>query len=267
MNRRNSYYICIIPIPFLLSFVIQMAVATFARMAPIGVSGVLMRMLIGVIYCVVFLGWYYKCFGRKPEVEAKDVITFKNMLLLFVLAVAGQFIISFFLTLILPLIEGATDQYQSSMQSLFQQSWMSILYVVLLAPIGEECIFRGLTYQYAKKAFPTAVANVVQAALFGLYHMSLVQGLYAFVMGLVFGNVVYKLKSLWPAVFLHVILNITGLLLNEYAPDDITLIGKVLGLAVSLFAGVCAVKWLPTLEKRVVYIKDNQDEVEPVPKH
>ena len=267
MNHKNFHYLCIAPIPFLLSFVIQMAVVTFAQVVPGGISGILLRMMIGVIYCVIFLGWYYRCFGRRPEVEAKDVITLKNMLLLVVLAVAGQFAISFFLTLLLPLIAGAAEQYESSMQSLFQQSWVSILYVVLLAPIGEECIFRGLTYQYTKKAIPAAAANVLQAALFGVYHMSLVQGLYAFVMGLVFGYVVYKLKSLWPAIFLHVILNITGLLLNEYASEDMTLFAKVLILTVSVIAGICAVRGLPTLKETIIYIKDNQDEVEPVPKN
>ena len=77
---------------------------------------------------------------------------------------------------------------------------------------------------------------------------------------------VYKLKSLWPAIYLHVILNIAGLLLNEYAQEDIAVWGNVIGFIISLVVVIYAVRGLPVLEKAVIYIKDNQDEVEPVPK-
>ncbi|MFQ6806449.1 MAG: lysostaphin resistance A-like protein [Lachnospiraceae bacterium] len=45
----------------------------------------------------------------------------------------------------------------------------------MFAPVVEELIYRGLTLKIFQKAFPFWAANVMQAALFGLMHMNLIQ--------------------------------------------------------------------------------------------
>ncbi|MFQ7713992.1 MAG: type II CAAX prenyl endopeptidase Rce1 family protein [Agathobacter rectalis] len=41
----------------------------------------------------------------------------------------------------------------------------------------------------ARKALPFALANLMQAALFGLFHLNWIQGIYAFALGIVLGYV------------------------------------------------------------------------------
>jgi membrane protease YdiL (CAAX protease family) len=54
---------------------------------------------------------------------------------------------------------------------------------------------------------PFYVANITQAILFALLHMNLIQIIYAFPLGLIFGYVTKKYRSLIPAILLHALIN------------------------------------------------------------
>lgn len=89
---------------------------------------------------------------------------------------------------------------------------------ILIAPIGEEILCRGLIFHYAgrlvegmknpKAAFWTA--NVLQALLFGIMHANLVQGTYAFLMGLCLGWLRYRYRSLYPSILAHFVVNFSS---------------------------------------------------------
>lgn len=86
-----------------------------------------------------------------------------------------------------------------------------ILASVLLAPLGEEFICRGLALKYGEKCFGHFwIANILQALLFGFMHMNWVQGIYAFAIGLVAGWLTEKHGSILPAVILHCIVNLSS---------------------------------------------------------
>ncbi len=95
---------------------------------------------------------------------------------------------------------------------------LAIIASVLVAPIGEEILCRGLTFHYAgkvvegmrnkKAAFWTA--NCLQALLFGIMHGNLVQGSYAFLLGLCLGWLRYRYNSLYPAMLAHFLVNFTS---------------------------------------------------------
>ena len=61
-----------------------------------------------------------------------------------------------------------------------------ILSVIILAPICEEVLFRGVLYSYLKKHMKMSYAIILQSFLFALSHGNLLQGLYAFVIGVIF---------------------------------------------------------------------------------
>ena len=56
----------------------------------------------------------------------------------------------------------------------------------LYMPLIEEALFRWILYARLKRAYGKMTGILVSAAFFGLYHGSLTQGCYAFVMGLTF---------------------------------------------------------------------------------
>lgn len=90
-------------------------------------------------------------------------------------------------------------------------SLISSIATLVLAPLVEEIAFRGITMKWAKNFTDKFwLANIIQAALFGIAHMNMVQGLYAFVLGLVLGYVRNKYKSLWASIFGHLVFNFCG---------------------------------------------------------
>lgn len=90
-----------------------------------------------------------------------------------------------------------------------------LLYAVLLGPIAEELTFRGVILSSAKKALPFWAANLLQAALFGIFHLNVIQGIYALFIGLCLGFVCQMGGSIWLTVVLHILFNAWGTLAPE----------------------------------------------------
>ena len=85
---------------------------------------------------------------------------------------------------------------------------MSIITIGIVAPFAEEFLFRGIIYNTLKKKISIKWTIIIQAVLFGIFHGNLIQGSYATLLGIVFGYVTYKTKSLWPAVIIHMVNNL-----------------------------------------------------------
>lgn len=79
--------------------------------------------------------------------------------------------------------------------------------VGFIAPFIEEVIFRGVIFRALKKNFDIAIAIVVQGLLFGLVHMNGIQVVYATLIGIVCGYVVYRAGSIWSGVVIHAVNN------------------------------------------------------------
>ena len=114
---------------------------------------------------------------------------------------------------------------------------MWVISTLVLPPLVEEAGFRGLGLTYLERAgVPFAVANIVQALAFGIFHMNLTQGIYTFVLGLALGYVTHRSGSIAPAMLMHLVYNLMGTLgsnlIYSYlpAPFLILLITNVIAL-------------------------------------
>ncbi|MDO5573928.1 MAG: type II CAAX endopeptidase family protein [bacterium] len=257
MKRKE--FICLVPMPFLLSILMQAAIAAMMNMLHMSdwfsngaTYSAFSRLVTGFSYVICFGCWYYYVFGRNRRISYKRIFTVNHIFLLLAIAICGQVTISFLLTMVLPLIAGAAEHYQATVGTLFEMSPLTLLYVVILSPLGEECIFRGLTLQFGRRAMPALLANMIQAVLFGLYHWNLVQGIYAFVMGFVFGFVVIKLGSLWTAIIMHVVLNAVGLWMNACLNPDLSAVTGIVICLFSLAIVGLSLYLLPTLKPEVM---------------
>lgn len=84
--------------------------------------------------------------------------------------------------------------------------------LVILPPLGEEVIFRGILYPGFKKNFNKILAALTSSLLFGLAHWQWNVGLDTFVLSLVIIYALEKHKSLWMAIGLHGIKNLIAFL-------------------------------------------------------
>lgn len=162
-----------------------------------------------VVYVLVFGLWYRRLVKRSEEQIGKMAI--KDFVILFLIGILIQLVMSLALTYILPLFETIEAQYNKLLDSMeLGQNALSFIVTVLVAPIGEEFIFRGVTMELGKRHLPFHVLNVLQALLFGLYHMNIVQGIYAFLLGIVLGLVLKRYQNIKACIWLHMAINFAG---------------------------------------------------------
>lgn len=79
--------------------------------------------------------------------------------------------------------------------------------VSVLAPLLEEAMFRGAMQGYMMRRFNPWVGIVVAALVFGVFHMNPVQIMYATLLGVVFGWIYYRTRSLMSVIVGHVLNN------------------------------------------------------------
>ncbi len=79
-----------------------------------------------------------------------------------------------------------------------------------LVPFAEELFFRGYCQTRLRDRWGPGVAIAITALAFGTFHMNLVQGLSAVVLGVYFGWGVERAKSIRPAILAHVTNNMVA---------------------------------------------------------
>ena len=82
-------------------------------------------------------------------------------------------------------------------------------YTVIIAPIGEELIFRKALCDRLSR-YGEACAIVISALIFAGFHGNLFQFVYAFLLGLVFAHVYLKTGKIRNTIFLHMVVNFFG---------------------------------------------------------
>ncbi|MCL2323698.1 MAG: CPBP family intramembrane metalloprotease [Oscillospiraceae bacterium] len=113
------------------------------------------------------------------------------------------------------------DMIQNTFSDMFRISVpFSILYICFMGPIMEEIITRGLVFNEIKISSNFIIAILIQALLFGAMHLNMVQGIYAFVLGVTYGIFREKFNSLIIAFVCHIVNNSYSIFLS-YLPEQI----------------------------------------------
>lgn len=202
-----------------------------------------------VVSLPVFGLWYYFGCGRRKPVNPFKAIKGRGFLVILVMSLGfclfanGMVLLEEFLT------PSYYEQYLDLMeQAGFGVNPLTIIASVLLAPIGEELLCRGIIFHYAMRAAEGVpnrklafwIANGLQAFLFGVMHGNLIQGSYAFLLGMGLGYLRFRFDSLYASMLAHFLINflstfVMGMLL--FAVPE-TVLGAVilLGLGAAVIA-------------------------------
>ncbi len=97
---------------------------------------------------------------------------------------------------------------------------VSLIAIGIAAPIFEELLFRGLIFGELRKIMTVRLAIVVQAALFGAFHLNVVQGTYAFIIGLLLGFIYYRSNSIIAPIIIHISINASTVLLGQFVTTE-----------------------------------------------
>jgi len=132
--------------------------------------------------------------------------------------------------------------------------WLGIISFGILAPLGEELIFRGLVYGSLKKAMPVPAAIVLSGFLFGLFHGNLVQGVYATLLGCVFAWSYELYGTLLIPILMHGVANLFVYLLldcTEFGAAFVMPLPCIFMLAVGVICLILMVRWQRNANKEV----------------
>jgi len=138
------------------------------------------------------------------------------------LIIAFAFVMSFHFVIdplsnILPVPENL-NQIISDM---IQMPFLAFITIVVLAPLLEELLFRGIILDGYLKNYSPVNSILISAFLFALIHGNLAQGIGAFVMGIVMGLLYWRTKSLLLCIALHFTNNLTAFLAMMADPESI----------------------------------------------
>ncbi len=87
---------------------------------------------------------------------------------------------------------------------LFEQHVLvTFLGVGVIAAFTEEVVFRGIIFNRIKKDLVPAAAVFVQALVFGLMHLNILQSIYAFILGVFLGLAYFRAGSVWVPFAMH----------------------------------------------------------------
>lgn len=110
----------------------------------------------------------------------------------------------------------------------FNTSFITVLYVGVLGPIMEEIVFRGFICGSIKK-YNRYTAIIVSSVLFSCIHLTLEQSFPALIGGIILAFLYLKYNSLIPGILLHMISNFLSLIEIE-----ISLAGNIFILLLGL---------------------------------
>lgn len=92
----------------------------------------------------------------------------------------------------------------------------SFLVIAICPSIAEEFAFRGFLFGSLKEKWKPWLAIVISAALFGIYHMNLLQFVGGLMMGLCLAYAAYESGSIWVGVLMHFINNGLAVMFQYY---------------------------------------------------
>lgn len=79
--------------------------------------------------------------------------------------------------------------------------------IAIYAPVCEELVFRGVTYESLRKDMNVFQAMCLSAVFFGLAHMNFNQAAYALLLGLILVMLREAAGSLWATILMHFVFN------------------------------------------------------------
>ena len=204
-------------------------------------SSISFNTVIMIVYAsmniAVFGIWYYVCYEGSVILDIRRTFHPMTVIGILLLMPGTQYLTSYLISFVSALFPQWLEQYMNLMESAGMDSSLTIsmfCYSVLFAPLSEELIFRGVTLRQASRALPFWAANILQALLFGVFHMNLLQGIYAFFLGLILGYVCHRGGSISHAILLHILFNFWGTVISQF----ITIGDSVFSFLFWLFFGI-----------------------------
>lgn len=208
-------------------FVIMLAIVLIVYLGGIlqlkyGIFGVFGTQMIILLVPLLMAIYTKKDLRKTYSFHKTGILSFLGGILLIIGTLFVGILVSAVMSMIFPESAGAvTDAFDGIMDN---GVWISLLVIAITPAICEEMMFRGYIYSAMKNRYKTVTAILIVAAVFGVYHMSIVKFLTTGLLGGMLCYAVYATGSIFPSMLMHCLNNMISVLVYYY-PNEI---GKVL---------------------------------------
>ncbi len=166
--------------------------------------------------CIVVFALLFRADRRKEQQAGQKETSKAAWIILAVMSVA--LCVSLNGLISLSGLSGISAKYQEVAETLYSGGiLLELITVGILGPICEEMIFRGLMFQRLCGYVKPTIAVLISALMFGLYHGNIVQGVYAFFLGIVMALCYLRFQTIWAPILIHIMANITSVCITEIA--------------------------------------------------
>ena len=218
------------------------------------------NMILQILLQVMSLGLsalFVKAFTAKNNLYEERKIDLKSKIKIILIALFLVFMLQIILSLVLYPLLGldydTTDLFKVNNSSRLLSKIILVITLAVIPAIFEELFFRkaiiGFSIKYGK-----AFALLFSSLLFGLLHMNLSQGLFAFIMGLIFGGIYLYTKDIKISMIVHFLNN--GFAALCLVLPEIAVVAVIAGMIIVITIGfVQLIKIIVNKESRKRIIK------------
>ena len=217
-------------------------------------------MLLNIIAAAIslFVFWLIILLSKKSLKERLDLnyVSFNSIWPVLILGVTTNIFISYFIKF-LPIPQTLVQEYDKAVSVLGDEiTLVQVISVVVVAPVLEEVLYRGLIMKSLQRGMPAVIALIIQALLFGLMHGQLLWICYATFLGILLAVIKLRYQSLYPCILLHLSFNAANYILIPFyykIADNIYI--DILLFITSFIISVFMVRIIfrKTIKNRVLY--------------
>ena len=156
--------------------------------------------------------------GSEAKPPEKKRMSVKTWFVILVIAFGCMYIGSYIGNFVMAyLSEIMNYDYGNALNTLIDDNalWITAIFTVIVAPVGEEFVFRKLIIDRTQK-YGAFVSIGLSALMFGLMHGNFYQFFYCFALGLILGYMYYSTGKLYLTIALHAVINFVGGILTSF---------------------------------------------------
>lgn len=146
---------------------------------------------------------------RKMKVGTWFVILIVAFGCMYIGSYIGNFVMAYLSSLM-------NYDYSNALETIIDENslWITAIFTVIVAPIGEEFVFRKLIIDRTQK-YGAFVSIGLSALMFGLMHGNFYQFFYCFALGIILGYIYYSTGNLFATIAMHAAINFVGGILSS----------------------------------------------------
>ncbi len=174
-----------------------------------------LTLLATIVCCIVSVIWYKMAYCRtigikEVEYSCKRIFKIPTTFGIILSAIGMYYLCNHLVSLIGVISPQTIINYEELMNKAGITNladWRIIITTIIIAPLNEECIMRGLILRRLRSNMYPHVAVMLSAVFFGVFHLNLVQGLFAATAGMFLAYLADKYNSILPSIVFHIVFN------------------------------------------------------------